>query len=175
MTSNEAVVFGRSTLGKVICWSVFVGGLALAALYFKGYRDYENWYLGTVAAEKTGRLDPVEQVDVLLDLEYSWMFLPYFDLIITEGMAVNAENLELKLTVNAKAMRLFPIPSAVARQAMLLSLAGRNEEAWSNWRRLRIIFPAFEESMRKKVIEYARFEPALLPLVERIRANAGRL
>ncbi len=175
MTSKEMIVFGRSALGRIICWSVFAGGLAISALYFKGYRDYENWYLGTVAAEKSARLDPVEQVDILLGLEYSWMFLPYFDLVITEGMALHPENLDIKLAANGKAMRLFPIPSAVARQAMLLSMAGRDEEAWSNWRRLRIIFPAYEESMRQKVIEHALLEPGLLPLAERIRANVGRL
>ena len=175
MTSREVMVFGRSALGRTICWSVFAGGLAISALYFKGYRDYENWYLGTVAAEKSARLDPAEQVDNLLGLEYSWMFLPYFDLVITEGMAINPDNLDLKLAVNGRAMRLFPIPSAVARQAMLLSMAGREDEAWSTWRRLRIIFPAFEVSMRKKVLDYARLEPGLAPLAGRIRADVGRL
>lgn len=175
LTGEGALEFGRSRLGRLVCRLVIMGGLAIAILYFKGYRDYEQWYVGTVAAEKASKLDPEAQVSALLQLEYSWMFLPYFDLVVTEGMPVTRENLELKLSMNAQAMRLFPIPSAVARQAMLLSLAGRHEEAWSSWRRLRIIYPVYEMHVRDRLVDLAGVEPAMLPLVNRMKTEAGKL
>lgn len=175
LAGEGAVEFGRSGLGRLVCRIVVVGGLAISVLYFKGYRDYEDWYVGTVAAEKASKLDPESQVSALLQLEYSWMFLPYFDLVVTEGMPMTRENLELKLSMNSQAMRLFPIPSAVARQAMLLSLAGRHEEAWASWRRLRIIYPIYEMHVRGSLVELAAVEPAMLPLVHRLRTEAGKL
>jgi hypothetical protein len=175
LTAEGALEFGHSRLGRLVCQLVIIGGMAIAVLYFKGYRDYEKWYVGTVMAEKASQLDAEAQVTALLQLEYSWMFLPYFDLIVTEGMPVNRENLELKLSMNAQAMRLFPIPSAVARQAMLLSLAGQHEEAWSNWRRLRIIYPVYEMHVRDKVVAMADVEPAMRPLVIRMKTQAGKL
>jgi hypothetical protein len=42
---------------------------------------------------------------------------------------LNGNNLDDKLALNTQVMRSFPMPSVVSRQAALLALAGRDEEA----------------------------------------------
>lgn len=174
-TGENGLMFGRSFRGRVLTRSMVAMGLVISVLYLKGYRDYEKWYLGTVAAEANAKFAPGEQITELLNLKYSWMFAPYFDLVGAEIISINRDDLETKLALNGHAMRLFPIPSTAARQAMLLALAGRHEEAWECWRRLRIVYPMYETTARIRMQELAKDEPAIARLAARLRSTAGRL
>lgn len=175
LTSEKGIAFGRSIIGRGLSWSIVVVGLVILALYFRGYRDYERWYLTTVSAEAQGKFAPIQHINELLELKHAWMFAPYFDLLGAEIIAVDHESLDTKLMLNAHALRLFPIPSAVSRQALLLALADRDDEAWEFWRRLRIVYPLYESTARQSLSKLAREHPAIARLEARLRATGGKL
>ena len=120
-------------------------------------------------------MSPGKQVIDLLNLEYAWMFSPSFDLVGSELIVLDKTDIEAKLSLNGHAMRLFPIPSAVYRQAILLALAGREEEAWFYWRRLRIIYPKFELDYRNRLLAMSTTDAGLARLTERLHASGSKL
>ena len=71
--------------------------------------------------------------DALLEIHRGSLLAPYVELGLARTISVDSDRLEEKLTVNGRAMRLFPIDDVTYRQAMLLALRGDQAAAQRQW------------------------------------------
>ena len=71
--------------------------------------------------------------DTLLEIHRGSLLAPYIELGLARTISVDSDRLEEKLTVNGRALRLFPIDDVAYRQAMLLALRGDHAAAQRQW------------------------------------------
>jgi len=69
----------------------------------------------------------------LLDLQPTSLLAPWVELGLARTIEISTAQLHDKLTVNTRAMQVFPIDDVVYRQAMLLALAGEQDAARQHW------------------------------------------
>ncbi len=101
-------------------------------------------------------------------------FSPYFERLLTEAMELDERDLNDKLALNSQVMRLYPVPSVVHRQIVLLALAGRGDEAARTLRGAVRAYPQFVRYWLPKLDELARKQPARFAgLLASARAQLG--
>jgi hypothetical protein len=88
---------------------------------------------------------------------------------------LDREDLDAKLELNGFALRFIPIPTAVFRQAILLSLKGRHDEAGRMLSRLATMYPGdFHDDLRR-LERWALEDPATFgALAGEARRGSGR-
>jgi hypothetical protein len=85
---------------------------------------------------------------------------------------VSADRLQDKLTVNERAMQVYPISDVVYRQAMLLALAGDVAGARAQWDRAVAAFP--EDETTSALVLRRRVEDGLAQLAPLLSHVAAR-
>jgi O-antigen ligase len=100
--------------------------------------------------------------DLLLEIHRESLLAPYVELGLARTITVDRDRLEEKLTVNGRAMRLFPIDDVVYRQAMLLALRGDQAAAQRQWDLAVASFP--EERDAAVLVLQRRVEDGLAEL-----------
>jgi alpha-D-ribose 1-methylphosphonate 5-triphosphate synthase subunit PhnI len=89
------------------------------------------------------------------------LFAGYYDLLASELLVLDREDLDAKLGLNTYALRFAPIPDAVFRQAVLLSLKGEHESAGRVLSRLATMYPKTLHDHLRRLEQMARDDPAL--------------
>jgi hypothetical protein len=79
--------------------------------------------------------------ETLLEIHRTSLLAPWVELGLARSIEIDRVHLADKLAVNGRAMRAFPIEDVTYRQAMLLGLAGFQEQARQQWDRAVITFP----------------------------------
>jgi hypothetical protein len=155
---------------------VLVAGFLTARGVWSDYRDFERWYLAMEARGARGEALDGREFDVLLTLqEKGSFFAPYFERLLTEAMALDERNLNDKLAFNTQAMRIYPVPSVVHRQIVLLALAGRDAEAARTLRAAVRVYPEWTRKWLPKLEGLAREQPARFAgLLASARAQLGQ-
>ena len=83
--------------------------------------------------------------DLLLDIHRGSLLAPYVELGLARTISVDDDHLQDKLTVNGRAMQLFPIDDVTYREAMLLGLHGDKAQAQRQWDLAAVSYPEDEE------------------------------
>jgi hypothetical protein len=83
--------------------------------------------------------------DLLLDIHRGSLLAPYVELGLSRAISIDTEHLQDKLTINGRAMQLFPTDDMVYREAMLLALHGDNAQARLQWNLAAASYPEDEE------------------------------
>ena len=105
--------------------------------------------------------------DLLREIRRTSVLAPYVWFGVSRAIEVNSDRLGDKLTVNTRAMRLFPTDDMVYREAMLLGLHGDDAQARRQWDLAAASFP--EEEERALRVVQRRVDDgvgALAPLLE---------
>ena len=154
---------------------VLVSGCLTARSIWSDYREFEEWYLNLEARGKRGEpFDGRDFKTLLTLLEKGSFFSPYFERLLTEATELDERDLNDKLALNTQVMRLYPVPSVVYRQIVLLALAGHGDEAARTLRGAVRAYPQFTRSWLPKLGELARERPARFAgLLASARAQLG--
>jgi len=140
--------------------AVLAAGIATLGGVLSDYRNFERWYREADASQRGGVPLSAEQLKDLAERRATSLFAGYYDLLASELLPLDREDLDGKLELNGYALRFIPISTAVFRQAVLLSLKGDHDGAARMFSRLAVIYPdAFPGSLQR-LEKMARDDPA---------------
>ena len=134
--------------------AVLVAGWLTALSALADYRYFEQWFRRLETAAVQDGIAQLKQLDVLITEEKGSLFSPYFDRLLSEMMALDEQGLNDKLAFNSQVIRIYPVPSVVDRQIVLLALAGRDNDA--------------ARMLRGAVRAYPQWMTVWLPTLERL-------
>jgi O-antigen ligase len=135
VSERAALTAGSRSGGRLILFAVLaLGWMAL----LNTYQDYRT--LQSLHGVQKGT-QPRNTAQVLLDLQQHSLFTPFVELALSRLMVLDRERLEDKLAFNGNVMRFSPAADVAYRQAVLLALAGRTEEARAQWDLARRNYP----------------------------------
>ncbi len=130
--------------------AVLAAGIATLEGVLSDYRNFERWYERADASQRKGVPLSAAQMKNLADQRATSLFAGYYDLLASELLPLNRENLDAKLELNGRVLRFIAIPTVVFRQAVLLSLKGEHEEAGRVFSRLATMYPgAFPDNLQR--------------------------
>jgi len=147
--------FRRGALGLVLA-----AGIAALAMVFSDYRSFERWTRQAEGSQR--RNEPLSEAQ-LKDFAHqrtTSLFVGYYDLLASELFVLDREDLDAKLGLNTYALRFAPIPDAVFRQAVLLSLKGDHERAGRALSRLATMYPDTLHDHLRRLEQMAHDDPA---------------
>ncbi len=139
--------------------AILAAGWLTALSALADYRYFERWFLRLEAEGARGGLAQLKQLDVLVTEEKGSLFSPYFDRLVSEMMALDEQGLNDKLAFNSQVMRLYPVPSVVDRQIVLLALAGRDGDAARVLRSLARVYPQWMKVWLPTLERFAKEHP----------------
>jgi hypothetical protein len=148
-------VLRRTSLALILAFGLFTLAQVLV-----DYRSFERWYFEIEARGKAHMPLSGRQLSRFTDPGNASFFAPYYDLLAAELIEIDDRELDAKLALNSQAMHLFPIPSAVLRQAALLYLKGEREPARLYLRRFAVVYPSYVPGYLNKLDKMARADPA---------------
>jgi hypothetical protein len=100
------------------------------------------------------------QLRDLADQRATSFFAGYYDLLASELLSLDREDLDAKLELNTYALRFIPIPTVVFRQTVLLSLKGDQDGAARMFSRLAVIYPNSLRENLQRLERMALEDPA---------------
>lgn len=148
--------FRQTALGLVLA-----GGIAALGMVFSDYRNFERWYRQADGSQQRNEPLSVAQLKDFADQRATSLFAGYYDLLASELLLLNREDLDAKLVLNTYALRFAPIPDAVFRQAVLLSLKGEHDRAARMFSRLATMYPNALAGTLQRLEQMGRDDPAL--------------
>jgi len=164
-----------NALRKAVVVAAVATGFVAAAGAFRDYRDLETWYLDVEAGERSGKTLSVAQLERLRALHGASLYAPLMELLAAELLLVNDEDIDAKLELIERAMRVYPTPGAAKRRVVLLVISGRSEEAWRVLRSMSVVYRARMPGILADLDAYERLHPgSLRGLLARARAELGK-
>jgi O-antigen ligase len=147
--------FRHGALGLVLA-----AGIAALVMVFSDYRSFERWTRQAEGSQRRNEPLSEAQLKDFADQRATSLFAGYYDLLASELLVLDRGDLDAKLGLNAYALRFAPIPDAVFRQAVLLSLKGEREGAASVFSRLATMYPNTLRDHLRRLEQMARDDPA---------------
>jgi len=146
-------------LGRLsVAMMLLLGALSLTQL-FQGYKKLELSLklrpMSSNDASYTPRLR-----DSLVEVYDYALLRPYAELFMTGMIEPSADHLAEKMTMNERAMRFVPIAPVVYRQAWLLALADRQEDAKGQLKQALWSYPNDFKASQVELKEMAMKDPA---------------
>jgi hypothetical protein len=148
--------FRHAALGLVLA-----AGIGALGMVFSDYRNFESWYRQADGSQRRNEPLSEAQLKNFADQRATSLFAGYYDLLASELLVLNRDDLDAKLELNTYALRFAPIPDAVFRQAVLLSLKGEHEKAGRVFSRLATMYPNALHDHLRRLEQMARDDPAL--------------
>ncbi len=148
--------FRQTALGLVL-----VAGIAVLGMVFSDYRNFERWTRQAEGSQRRNELLSEAQLKEFAGQRATSLFAGYYDLLASELLVLDREDLDAKLGLNTYALRFAPIPDAVFRQAVLLSLKGEREGARRVLSRLATMYPNTLHEHLRRLEQLARDDPAV--------------
>ncbi len=139
---------------------VLAAGVAALATVFADYRNFERWTRRAEASQQRNEPLSEAQLKDFADQRATSLFAGYYDLLASELLVLDREDLDAKVGLNTYAVRFAPIPDAVFRQAVLLSLKGDREGAGRALSRLATMYPNTLRDHLRRLEQMARDDPA---------------
>ena len=172
MGANGGLTLRINALRKMVVVVAFVtGGIAVGSA-FNDYRDLEAWYLDVEAGERSGKTVSVEQLDRLRALHGVSIYAPLMELLASELLVANDEDIDSKLELIERAMRVYPTPGTAKRRVILLAISGRSAEAWRVLQSMMVVYRPRMSGILADLEAYDSIHPGpLRGLVERARAE----
>jgi O-antigen ligase len=148
--------FRHAALGLVLA-----AGIGALGMVFSDYRNFESWYRQADGSQRRNEPLSEAQLKNFADQRATSLFAGYYDLLASELLVLNRDDLDAKLELNTYALRFAPIPDAVFRQAVLQSLKGEHEKAGRVFSRLATMYPNALHDHLRRLEQMARDDPAL--------------
>jgi O-antigen ligase len=173
--AQPAVALRFSGLRQTALALVLAGGIAALGSAFLDYRRFEGWYREADASQRKGAPLSMQQLQQLSDQRAESLFAGYYDLLASELLLLNGDDLDAKLALNGDALRFIPIPGAVFRQAVLLSLKGERDQASRMFSRLAETYPGALAGDVQRLRQLAVTDPgALGAFAAQVERDYGR-
>jgi hypothetical protein len=109
----------------------------------------------------------VERNERLLKLHRDTLLAPYIELTYAGVMVADRNNLQEKLVLNRRVLRLAPVPEVAYLQVLLLGLNGEQEAALTQLDRAAAVFPVRLKDFVPIIEQAAQKEPAALADIAR--------
>ena len=138
---------------------VAVGFLILGRV-LASYRDLELLMYPRVLPQN--REEIVERNEALLKLYPNALLAPYIEMTYAGVIVVDRNNLQDKLALNRRVLRLLPVPELAYRQVLLLGLNGERDAALAQLDRAVAVFPYRLKEYVPIMEKAAQQEPAAL-------------
>lgn len=140
----------RSALALMLC-ACALGWFVWAQLV-RDYRVLEGLSMFRERFVHARDLVDPQARDRLLEIRRTSLLAPFVDLALARTIQLDRDRLADKLSVNARAMRMFPVDDTVYRQAILLAMHGDPAGALAQWDRAAKAFPEYEAHARATLI-----------------------
>jgi hypothetical protein len=140
--------------------AVLAAGILTLGGVLSDYHSFERWYREADASQRKGLPLSAKQLKDLADQRATSLFASYYDLLASELLILDRDDLDAKVELNTRVLRFIPIPTAVFRQAILKSLEGDDEEAVRIFTRLATIYPHTLQDFLKDLDQMAQDNPA---------------
>jgi len=155
---------------------VLAAGIAVLATVFSDYRKFECWYRQADGSQQRNEPLSEAQLKDFAEQRATSLFAGYYDFLGSELLVLDREDLDAKLALNTYALRFVPIPDAVFRQAVFLTLKGEHEKAGRMLSRLATIYPNALRGHLQRLEQMARDDPAAFAaLAAEARRRYGRV
>ncbi len=141
-------------IGRLSVMAVLLLGVLTLLQLRSGYRQLEG-VLQIRAVSATDQVAFERTRDELVDIHRGSLLSPYAELFMSLLIEVKDEHLKEKLELNTRVMRFVPTGRVVYRQAMLLALAGRQEEARAMLEQALWSYPENFAGARRQIAELA--------------------
>src|SRR6266581_1496874 len=158
--AQPAVKLRFSRFRQTALTAVLAAGIATLGGVLSDYRNFERWYRQADASQRKGVPLSAAQLKDLADQRATSLFAGYYDLLASELLILDRDDLEAKVELNTRVLRFIPIPTTVFRQAILKSLKGEHEEAAKIFSRLATIYPHTLQDFLKDLDQMAQDDPA---------------
>ncbi len=161
----------RSIRLHLTALSRFAFPLMLAAGFFAlgsvllAYRDLELAMYPRVLPQNLEEI--VERNEVLLKLHRDTLLAPYVEMTYAGIIVADRNNLQDKLALNRRVLRLLPVPELAYRQVLLLGLNGERDAALAQLDRAVAVFPYRLKEHVPIMEKAAQQEPAALGEIAR--------
>ncbi len=140
--------------------AVLAAGIATLGGVLSDYRNFEHWYGQADASQRKALPLSAKQLKDLADQRAASLFAGYYDLLASELLILDRDDLDAKVELNARVLRFIPIPAAVFRQTILMSLKGDHGEAIRMFSRLATIYPHTLQDFLRDLDRMAQDAPA---------------
>jgi uncharacterized membrane protein len=145
-------------IGKLVTILILVLGWGVMVTMEQDYQQLESIM---PTRDNQNRSLTGSNRNILQGLHQRTLLSPYVDYALSSTMELNQEKLELKLKVNQRVMGFHPSAPVTFKQAVLLALNGKHEEAIKQAENAALAYPneleRFANSLRLLKIEYPEF------------------
>ncbi|MFH1602399.1 MAG: Wzy polymerase domain-containing protein, partial [Pseudomonadota bacterium] len=149
------------------------GSFALGSVLY-AYRDLELLMYPRVLPKNQAEI--VERNEGLLKLHRDTLLAPYVELTYAGIMVADRNNLQDKLALNGRVLRLAPTPELAYLQVLLLGLNGERDAALAGLERAVAVFPQRLKDYLPKIESAAQREPAAFAeLARQARAKLRKI
>ena len=151
-----------------------VAGSLLAGSLAWDYSKIERWLVSARSFQVVDADLPHFRED-MLSTRHNLLLTPYVDVTLALSAPPSLDHLQDKLAICTSAMHFEPVDGLVFAQAILLSLAGRQDEAYRQFDRGLAAYPASADDLIKELnVLSVRDAGTYRPLLEYVQSRSKR-
>jgi len=154
-----------SALSRVAFPVMVMAGVFALGSVLHAYRDLELLMYPRVLPKNRDEI--IARNEALLQLHRDTLLAPYVEMTYAGIIAVDRNNLQDKLALNRRVLRLMPVPELAYRQVLLLALNGERAAASLQLDRAAAVFPYRLKQFVADAENAARTEPDALGEIAR--------
>jgi O-antigen ligase len=160
MGSQRCIRLRLTALSRFAFPVMLAAGFFTLGSVLQAYRDLELLMYPRVLPKN--REEIVERNEALLKLHRDTLLAPYIELTYAGIIVADRNNLQDKLALNRRVLRLLPVPELAYRQVLLLGLNGERDAALVQLDRAVAVFPYRLKEYLATIEKAAQEEPAAL-------------
>ena len=157
--SERCLRLRLSALSRLAFPLMIAAGVFALGSVLHAYRDLESLMYPRVLPKN--RAEVVARNEGLLELHRNTLLAPYVEMTYAGIIVADRINLKDKLALNARVLRLMPVPELAYRQVLLLALNGERDAALLQLDRAAAVFPDRLQSFVAEAETAAQRESAL--------------
>ncbi len=160
MGSERGLRLRLSALSRFAFPVMVAAGVFALGSVLHAYRDLELLMYPRVMPKN--REEVVARNEALLELHRDTLLAPYVEMTYAGIIVADRNNLQDKLALNRRVLRLLPVPELAYRQVLLLGLNGERDAALLQLDRAAAVFPERLKNFVAEVEKAAQQEPDAL-------------
>lgn len=168
MGSERSLRLHLTTLSRLAFPVMILAGFFALGSVLHAYRDLERLMYPRVLPQN--REEIIARNEALLELHRDTLLAPYVEMTYAGIIVADRVNLQDKLALNRRVLRLIPAPELAYRQVLLLGLNGERDAALLQLERAVAVFPERLQGFVAEAEKAARADQdALAEIVEHAR------
>ncbi len=160
MGSQRCIRLRLTALSRFAFPVMLLAGFLTLGSVLKAYRDLELLMYPPVLPKNQEEV--VARNEALLKLHRDTLLAPYVEMTYASIIAIDRNNLQDKLALNRRVLRLLPVPELAYRQVLLLGLNGQRDAALAQLDRAVAVFSYRLKEYVPIIEKAAEQEPAAL-------------